>query len=388
MNRILKEENFKMVTTNGDQNLKKAVLDCYCAFLALLSDSEVKFLLDDTSLVKLQNQARRIRTNQFSVMDTEEVRSEISIGQISILSDRKAQYLALADFIQNMNRVYEECEMQLKYEIGQKQSKIKNSKELSEKIAELQSEIIDLDDQMHKVLDEITYEYMDNIGKLEKKGEDILQEYKEEVEKINEKEGSALERLKRFKKLSLRQVDIFRDCQSRLQNELIIDCDNELGVKSQMIALQNDLIQAYFEKVKELIEKEGVYTRQFILVKSVKTTAKGGSIISKIFGSDNVSILDTSEQLKKFDEDNYKLTKKSIMEIVEKIKGDIISKIWLVVKNTSNSYKKEIEKDIEGKKMELLLMKREQLIMQIEMNRNNILDYQTMIDEVLKGSQS
>lgn len=377
-----------MVTTNGDQNLKKAVSDCYCAFWALLSDSEVKFLLDDTSLVKLQNQARRIRTNQFSVMDTEEVRSEISIGQTSILSDRKAQYLALADFIQNMNRVYEECEMQLKYEIGQKQSKIKNSKELSEKIAELQSEIIDLDDQMHKVLDEITYEYMDNIGKLEKKGEDILQEYKEEVEKINEKEGSALERLKRFKKLSLRQVDIFRDCQSRLQNELMIDCDNELGVKSQMIALQNDLIQAYFEKVKELIEKEGVYTRQFILVKSAKTTAKGGSIISKIFGSDNVSILDTSEQLKKFDEDNYKLTKKSIMEIVEKIKGDIISKIWLVVKNTSNSYKKEIEKDIEGKKMELLLMKREQLIMQIEMNRNNILDYQTMIDEVLKGSQS
>lgn len=377
-----------MVTTNGDQNLKKAVSDCYCAFWALLSDSEVKFLLDDTSLVKLQNQARRIRTNQFSVMDTEEVRSEISIGQTSILSDRKAQYLALADFIQNMNSVYEECEMQLKYEIGQKQSKIKNSKELSEKIAELQSEIIDLDDQMHKVLDEITYEYMDNIGKLEKKGEDILQEYKEEVEKINEKEGSALERLKRFKKLSLRQVDIFRDCQSRLQNELMIDCDNELGVKSQMIALQNDLIQAYFEKVKELIEKEGVYTRQFILVKSAKTTAKGGSIISKIFGSDNVSILDTSEQLKKFDEDNYKLTKKSIMEIVEKIKGDVISKIWLVVKNTSNSYKKEIEKDIEGKKMELLLMKREQLIMQIEMNRNNILDYQTMIDEVLKGSQS
>lgn len=38
--------------------------------------------------------------------------------------------------------------------------------------------------------------------------------------------------------------------------------------------------------------------------------------------------------------------------------------------------------------MKLLLMKREQLIMQIEMNRNNILDYQTMIDEVLKGSQS
>lgn len=377
-----------MVTTNGDQNLKKAVSDCYYTFLDLLSDSEVKFLLDDTSLVKLQNQARRIRANQFSVMDTEEVRNEISIGQTSILSDRKAQYLALADFIQNMDRVYKECEMQLKYEIGQKQSKIKNFKELSEKIAELQAEIIDMDDQMHKVLDEITYEYMDNIGKLEKKGEDILQEYKEEVEKINEKEVSALERLKRFKKFSLRQVDIFRDYQSRLQNELMIDCDNELGVKSQMITLQNDLIQAYFEKVKELIEKEGVYTRQFILVKSAKTTAKGGSIISKIFGSDNVSILDTSEQLKKFDEDNYKLTKKSIMEIVEKIKGDVISKIWLVVKNTSNSYKKEIEKDIEGKKIELLLMKREQLIMQIEMNRNDILDYQTMIDEVLKGSQS
>ena len=34
--------------------------------------------------------------------------------------------------------------------------------------------------------------------------------------------------------------------------------------------------------------------------------------------------------------------------------------------------------------MELLLMKREQLIMQIERNRNDLLDYQTMINEALK----
>lgn len=373
-----------MVENDGYQNLKKAVLDCYRTFWTLLNDSEVKFLLDDTSLVKLQNQARRIRTNQFSTMATEEERKKASAEQTLILSDRKAQYLALADFVQNMNRVYEECEVKLKNEMEQKT--IKNKKTLRsclKKIDELQAEIIDMDDRMHEVLDEITYEYMDNIGKLEKEGEDILQKYKEEVEKINEKGSSALERLKRFKKLSLCQVDIFRDCQSRLQNELRIDRDNTLGVKSQTIALQNELIQAYFEKVKDLIEKEGVYTRQFILVKSAKTT---GSIISKILGSDNgnVSILDACEQLKKFDEDNYKLTKKSIIEIVEKIKGDLISKIWLAVKNISKSYKKEIEKDIEVKKMELLLMKREQLIMLIERNRNDLLDYQTMINEALK----
>ena len=87
------------------------------------------------------------------------------------------------------------------------------------------------------------------------------------------------------------------------------------------------------------------------------------------------------------------------MEIIEKIKEDVITRIRLVAKNIFTLYKKEVKEDIESKKMECLLLEKnqksnikmlqliqekKQFIMQIERNRNDLLDYQTMINEALK----
>ena len=93
------------------------------------------------------------------------------------------------------------------------------------------------------------------------------------------------------------------------------------------------------------------------------------------------------------------MAKKCIMEIIEKIKEDVITRIQLVAKNIFTLYKKEVKEDIESKKMECLLLEKnqksnikmlqlvqekKQFIMQIERNRNDLLDYQTMINEALK----
>ena len=95
----------------------------------------------------------------------------------------------------------------------------------------------------------------------------------------------------------------------------------------------------------------------------------------------------------------YKVAKKCIMEIIEKIKEDVITRIRLVAKNIFTLYKKEVKEDIESKKMECLLLEKnqksnikmlqliqekKQFIMQIERNRDDLLDYQTMINEALK----
>lgn len=87
------------------------------------------------------------------------------------------------------------------------------------------------------------------------------------------------------------------------------------------------------------------------------------------------------------------------MEIIEKIKEDVITRIRLVAKNIFTLYKKEVKEDIESKKMECLLLEKnqksnikmlqliqekKQFIMQIERNRDDLLDYQTMINEALK----
>lgn len=77
----------------------------------------------------------------------------------------------------------------------------------------------------------------------------------------------------------------------------------------------------------------------------------------------------------------------------------MITRIRLVAKNIFTLYKKEVKEDIESKKMECLLLEKnqksnikmlqliqekKQFIMQIERNRDDLLDYQTMINEALK----
>ncbi len=411
MNYILKEESLEMVENDGYQNLKKAVLDCYRTFWSLIS--KAKFHSNDTSLLELQKQAMLIRSAPFNGTITEEEKIEKSANRVVVSSNGKTQYLALLDFIQHMDKVYEKCESKVKSQIEHEQSTIKSPKELDEKIAKLQTELTEIDDQMHGALEQMTREYMDNGGKLEKEADGILQKYREEIEKINWKDKSSLERLE---KLSLRQVDIFRDYQSRFQDELMKDCDTILGIKLNEFALPAEFMMLDFEKSKESIRncKNEVDKNSPELYADVVVGRVGGGLLPSLlklffvnddggFVPDYRRKIDYLKQkeiyYQKYRDECYKLSKKCIMEIIETIKEDVITRIRLVAKNIFMLYKKEVKEDIESKKMECLLLEKnqksnikmlqliqekKQFIMQIERNRNDLLDYQTMINEALK----
>lgn len=409
MNYILKEESLEMVENDGYQNLKKAVLDCYRTFWPLIS--KAKFHSNDTSLLELQKQAMLIRSAPFNGTITEEEKIEKSANRVVVSSNGKTQYLVLLDFIQHMDKVYEKCEAKVKSQIEHEQSTIKSPKELDEKIAKLQTELTEIDDQMHGALEQMTREYMDNGGKLEKEADGILQKYREEVEKINWKDKSSLERLE---KLSLRQVDIFRDYQSRFQDELMKDCDTILGIKLNEFALPAEFMMLDFEKSKESIRncKNEVDKTSPLSYDAVAGKVVGGSFsLLKLFfvNDDGGFVPDYQRKIdylkqkeiyyQKYRDECYKVAKKCIMEIIEKIKEDVITRIQLVAKNIFTLYKKEVKEDIESKKMECLLLEKnqksnikmlqlvqekKQFIMQIERNRDDLLDYQTMINEALK----
>lgn len=400
-----------MVENDGYQNLKKAVLDCYRTFWSLIS--KAKFHSNDTSLLELQKQAMLIRSAPFNGTITEEEKIEKSANRVVVSSNGKTQYLALLDFIQHMDKVYEKCESKVKSQIEHEQSTIKSPKELDEKIAKLQTELTEIDDQMHGALEQMTREYMDNGGKLEKEADGILQKYREEIEKINWKDKSSLERLE---KLSLRQVDIFRDYQSRFQDELMKDCDTILGIKLNEFALPTEFMMLDFEKSKESIRncKNEVDKNSPELYADVVVGRVGGGLLPSLlklffvnddggFVPDYRRKIDYLKQkeiyYQKYRDECYKLSKKCIMEIIETIKEDVITRIRLVAKNIFILYKKEVKEDIESKKMECLLLEKnqksnikmlqliqekKQFIMQIERNRNDLLDYQTMINEALK----
>lgn len=408
MNYILKEESLEMVENDGYQNLKKAVLDCYRKFWPLIS--KAKFHSNDTSLLELQKQAMLIRSAPFNGTITEEEKIEKSANRVVVSSNGKTQYLVLLDFIQHMDKVYEKCEAKVKSQIEHEQSTIKSPKELDEKIAKLQTELTEIDDQMHGALEQMTREYMDNGGKLEKEADGILQKYREEVEKINWKDKSSLERLE---KLSLRQMDIFRDYQSRFQDELMKDCDTILGIKLNEFALPAEFMMLDFEKSKESIRncKNEVDKTSPLSYDAVAGKVVGGSSsLLKLFVNDDGGFVPDYQRkidylkqkeiyYQKYRDECYKVAKKCIMEIIEKIKEDVITRIQLVAKNIFTLYKKEVKEDIESKKMECLLLEKnqksnikmlqlvqekKQFIMQIERNRDDLLDYQTMINEALK----
>ena len=400
-----------MVENDGYQNLKKAVLDCYRTFWSLIS--KAKFHSNDTSLLELQKQAMLIRSAPFNGTITEEEKIEKSANRVVVSSNGKTQYLALLDFIQHMDKVYEKCESKVKSQIEHEQSTTKNPKELYEKIVKLQTELTEIDDQMHGALEQMTREYMDNGGKLEKEADGILQKYREEIEKINWKDKSSLERLE---KLSLRQVDIFRDYQSRFQDELMKDCDTILGIKLNEFALPAEFMMLKIEKSKESIRncKNEVDKNSPELYADVVVGRVGGGLLPSLlklffvnddggFVPDYRRKIDYLKQkeiyYQKYRDECYKLSKKCIMEIIETIKEDVITRIRLVAKNIFTLYKKEVKEDIESKKMECLLLEKnqksnikmlqliqekKQFIMQIERNRNDLLDYQTMINEALK----
>ena len=398
-----------MVENDGYQNLKKAVLDCYRTFWSLIS--KAKFHSNDTSLLELQKQAMLIRSAPFNGTITEEEKIEKSANRVVVSSNGKTQYLVLLDFIQHMDKVYEKCEAKVKSQIEHEQSTIKSPKELDEKIAKLQTELTEIDDQMHGALEQMTREYMDNGGKLEKEADGILQKYRGEIEKINWKDKSSLERLE---KLSLRQVDIFRDYQSRFQDELMKDCNTILGIKLNEFALPAEFMMLDFEKSKESIRncKNEVDKTSPLSYDAVAGKVVGGSssLLKLFFVNDDGGFVPDYQRkidylkqkeiyYQKYRDECYKVAKKCIMEIIEKIKEDVITRIQLVAKNIFTLYKKEVKEDIESKKMECLLLEKnqksnikmlqlvqekKQFIMQIERNRDDLLDYQTMINEALK----
>lgn len=302
------------------------------------------------------------------------------------LFGRKAQYLALDAFLKRMNRVYEKYEANIKDQTELYQEKVKNPKMFSERIDKLRNELIDIENRITKGLKKIENEYkasQSRGGKIEKDADEVVQKYKEDVAKINGENSYSLERLE---KLSFRQVDIFRDYQNRLKNELLQECNQELRVIMQsgslaVASLQPDFTPASLAKVKEQLKEEAT-EREWV---------------------DGGCFSDGHWRSRFSDAKFYDLVKAYIMKEIEEIRDSAVKEMRLFATGVIASYKEQLRKNIASKKAELdaikkdqrendeiikLVQGKEQLLTQIDKNKNTLQDYGVMIDDVLKSSQN
>lgn len=325
-------------------------------------------------------------SKELFLKNLEKMSNFAAIDQSLNLFGRKAQYLVLADFMQRMNKVYEKCEADIKDQIELYQEKVKNPKMFSEKIAKLQAELIDIDNRINGGLRKIEKEYKasgSRGGKIEKDADNVVQNYKEEVEKINGKNSYSLDRLE---KLSFRQVDIFRDYQNRLKNELLQECNQELRVIMQsgalsVASLQPDFTPASLARVKEQL-KEKATKKEWVK----GTTFKSGHYKTRFL-----------------DDKFYDLVKAHIMKEIGKIRNSAVTEMRSFATGVIASYREQLRKNIDSKTEELhgierdqrknkdvikLVQGKEKLLIQIEKNINNLQDYNTMINEAIESSQN
>lgn len=309
-----------------------------------------------------------------------------AIDQALNVFGRKAQYLALADFLERMSRVYKKSEANLMDEMKLYQMKVRDSKEFSKEIENTTRVLNNLKNLMNDTLEEIDHEYSGSEtrgGKIQKDADDVVQKYKEEVEKINGKSWYSLEQLE---KISLRQVDIFRDYQKRLSDELLHECNAKLKMTLQggavsVISLQPDFTEESIKIIKEQ-RKEEAYEMKW---------EEGGT-----FNRDR--------RVPRFSDARfYDLVKNDIMGRIDKIKGMAIKSMRNFATEVIDYYKTQLVENINSKQSELqrikqdqrenneireLLKGKEQLFTQIDKNKNTLQDYRVMLDDVLKASQN
>lgn len=298
------------------------------------------------------------------------------------LFGRKAQYVVLDEFIQRMCKMYEKFKADLDDQVSNYQLKVEDPKGFEKKIISLEKELNDIENRMNGVLDEIDHEYLSNSGKggkIKRDADAVMEKYKRDVEKINGKNSYSLEELE---KLSFRQVDIFRNYQNKLKNELLSDCDKELRVALSgglvsFASLAPNFTPKSLEKAKEGLKKKA----------TTKTWVEGGCFSSGHWRS---SFSDS-----KF----YDLVKDHIMGQVEDIRSQAVRQLMSLTSGVLSGYKKELRRNVELKKREIeavesdqrsnediikLINGKKQMRNQADANCNQLMDFHMILENILK----
>lgn len=252
---------------------------------------------------------------------------------------RKAQFIALSEFLGRMLKVYAKIAITLREKIANYELKVEDPGKLAVKIKQTEAELIDIENRMNEKVDDITAKYAGSgkKGLIAQRAEEVMSEYKKKIEMIDGTKKSSLEELE---KLSFRQVDAFVDFEETLQKNVIAECNKALRVALsgnntvEYVSLEPDFSKELVEKIKEDMKREAV---------EPDTTGK-------CFGK--------SHEKSRFSQDKYyNLVKNSIIERIESIKQQAIRGLRSFVSHTVTAYTKELARNADAKKSELLKIK-------------------------------
>lgn len=250
---------------------------------------------------------------------------------------RKAQFIALSEFLGRMLKVYAKIGVSLHEKIANYELKAEDPGKLAVKIKQTEAELIDIENRMNEKVDDISAKYAGSgkKGLIAQRAEEVMAEYKKKIAAIKGTSDSSLEELE---KLSFRQVDTFIDFEETLQKNVIAECNEALRVALsgnntvEYVSLEPDFSKEVVEKIKKDMKSEANESYTYTTGTTFKKTHTGS----------------------RFSQDKYyNLVKDSINERLDSIKQQAIRDLRSFVSHTVTAYTKELAKNADVKKAEL-----------------------------------
>ena len=254
---------------------------------------------------------------------------------------RKAQYIALSEFLDRIIRMYGKLDTSLKDKIKYYSLKAEDPNKLAVKISETQKELNDIENRLNQKVDEISVKYASsgNKGMIQQEAEKVMSEFKEEIKKLDADSDGSIEALE---KVSFRKVDTFIEFQDRLQKNVIAECNEALKVvlseknTIEFTSLEPDFTHEIVEEIKNDVKKNSQESYTY----TTGTTFKKSHMSSRF-------------SQKKF----YQLFSDSITERLESIKNQAVRDLRKFVSSTINAYTRELARNANQKRDELAKIK-------------------------------
>lgn len=254
---------------------------------------------------------------------------------------RKAQYIALSEFLGRILKMYAKMTVSLRDKIENYSLKAEDPHKLAVKISETQAELTDIENRLNQKVDEITVKYAGsgNKGLIQQEAEKVMAEFREEIKKLDADSSGSIEALE---KASFRKVDSFVEFQDRLQKNVVAECNEALKVALsdkntiEFTALEPDFTPEVVEEIKADVKKDSnesyTYTTGTTFTKS-----HTGSRFSQ----------------KKY----YQLFSNSVSERLESIKSQAVRDLRSFVSHTVTAYTKELARNADQKRADLAKIK-------------------------------
>ena len=243
----------------------------------------------------------------------------------------KAQYIALSEFLEGMQTVLKKIKADLKEDIENRKLKVTNPEELENKLRNTNRSIENLKRKIRQTVEEISDKYSAEGGIIEAKADAVIAEYEKEIADIDPSKSQSLDELE---KISFRKIKIFTDYETKLQKEIVVECDRSLiefsanaGINYTVI--KPDLTPEVVKKIREEQKEKNTETHYY-------TT---GSSFSKRTESY------TEVNQPKY----YNAFKKSIVSRIKKIRNDAVSDLHDFVVGVTAKYSSELTRNLKIK---------------------------------------